>query len=67
MEEQVTGMMNLSGRRIIEECLNNFKDGGLSLGLRMTLRLYREDREEEEGLLDRVPSKRNILNDSEWS
>lgn len=33
----------------------------------MTLRLYREDREEEEGLLDRVPSKRNILNDSEWS
>ena len=32
----------------------------------MTLRLYREDREEEEGLLDRVPSKRNILNDSEW-
>ncbi|WZZ79458.1 hypothetical protein YC2023_100030 [Brassica napus] len=33
----------------------------------MTLRLYREDREEGEGLLDRVPSKRNILNDSEWS
>ncbi|WZY79083.1 hypothetical protein YC2023_025467 [Brassica napus] len=52
-EEKV---MNLRDGRMeelnIEECLNNFKEG-LSLGLRMTLRLYREDREEEEGLLDR--------------